>query len=331
MPYTRHSHKSFDLSAFSYETPAHQAICINAVLPADTSHDVEGNVDLLAIIEWRGRYSFTGYDAEFTQRVCNWYASRTSNRLELEDICVLVERGKLSFKEIFAKLWPIFYENQRLDGAPSYESFDEWWIIEFAETFRRVISRSSAINAGEEHRIREIFITFDDAWGIYRPLRPRPPELPINGFPRVLQEYIKAQAEYSEVGQDMVTALVLGFLGSAVTNTVRLQLSNGYVEPLNPAFLILADSGGRKTGAFDGVFEPLDEIYRTILRPKNRKLQHFRKIEIDRLKDEIAVASKPKKEKEKEKEHRKEKEHHKVGFFKKNFDLFSKTSFVSTL
>ena len=34
-----------------------------------------------------------------------------------------------------------------------------------------------------------------------------------------------------------------------------------------------------------------------------------------------------KKEKEKEKEHRKEKEHHKVGFFKKNFDLFSKTSF----
>lgn len=291
--------KAIDLAftSFDYESDLLRALCCDTVMPDDdaVSEELASSVFATALIqltEWRKRYSFTGTDSEFTARVVNWHKA---GLITLEDVCVFAERGKVSLKDVFTRLWPNYYAEKRLSGAAAYEVIDVWWVEHFVSAFDTVIARPASENAAEEARVKTMFAEFDETWGPYRPLRARPDEIPINGFPKVLRDVILEAAKYSEVGRDMVTGIALGSLGAAVMGTLRVEMTNGHNEPLNPAILVLADSGGRKSATFDKIVGPLREINNGFSE-KDEFATKKRKLEIEKLDDEIKSRSSKKKE-----------------------------------
>ncbi|AKJ72632.1 hypothetical protein PP301_gp090 [Gordonia phage GMA2] len=276
-----------ELDSFSYDSNIHRHLCNNitsGTLTADDEDELSTNETLILATEWCRSYYNPDASHDLMQRIKNWFAA---GRLDIDEICVLTERGRLSFRDVLAQLWPVYYEYERKGGAQAYEALDIAWLDKVTTAFQVIISHPAAENAAAEHRVKEKFAAFDDEWGAFRPLRPMPPEIPIDGFPPVLQEYIREVSKYGEVGESMVTGLVLGILGAAVSGTIRLELTNGHTEPLNPAVLVLADSGGRKTSTLNLIRKPLQEIEKTLM-DKDTRDAMMRKIRIDDLDKEIS-------------------------------------------
>lgn len=293
VPHISRSAYKTEYETFAYSSPVHKHLCLATSPATVTSTDWDAlatDTSIISLSEWLSRYSGPT-DAQLLSRVTAWFAAE---KFELEDVCVLAERGHLALKDVLSHIWPVYYQQQRQTGAQTYDVIDEWFCDAIAEMFSEVISRASSANAAAEHRIKTAFTEFDEEWGVYRPLRPMPPNIPIDGIPPVIQDYIKEVARYGEVGESMVTGLVLGILGSAVSGTVRLELTNGHTEPLNPAVLVLADSGGRKTSTMNTVKKPLVEIEKQ-LRKKEDFESRMRKIKLENIEKEITAKSRPSK------------------------------------
>ncbi len=91
------------------------------------------------------------------------------------------------------------------------------------------------------------------------------PLFPVNALPRVFAEYVKALVDFAEVPSDLPGVLTLGVTAAAIARKVRIQVRDGYAEPLNIFTAIAMPPGTRKSSVFADVTTPLVEYERELL------------------------------------------------------------------
>ncbi len=91
------------------------------------------------------------------------------------------------------------------------------------------------------------------------------PLFPVNALPRVFAEYVKALADFTEVPPDLPGILTLGVTAAAIAWKLRIQVRDGYSEPLNIFAAVAMPSGTRKSSVFGDVTAPLVEHERDML------------------------------------------------------------------
>lgn len=181
---------------------------------------------------------------------------------------MILKDSTWSARRIVTAIWPAYYVKRRQAGAEDYEPLDTDLL-------------------GKIHA--EFCLKTSGDWPQLADLRSAPVKVPLDGFPAGIKEYVQEVSKKLEVDHDMITGLILGALGSAVTNTVRVEFHDRH-EPLNPAILILADSGERKTPAFEAVMGPLREI-QLELEERNLEAIDDREIDLGMIKAKLAQAT----------------------------------------
>lgn len=104
-----------------------------------------------------------------------------------------------------------------------------------------------------------------EQWGEIKPFESSPEAIPfpIDSFPPLLRDYLKALAAYSAVSFEMGVLPILSVLslclqGKAVVN----YPGNEHLEPLCLYTLTIAEPGERKTSVFSELLKPIDEFER---------------------------------------------------------------------
>ncbi|WBF03942.1 hypothetical protein SEA_MAREELIH_189 [Gordonia phage Mareelih] len=272
---------AIELDNFEYQSPVLEKILTGQSISPSES-DAITDINLISVAEWLRRYT-EQKSSDLLHRTAVWHYH---DQLTLEQVCVLVERGVLSLSYVLEEFWPYFYAQNREMGKRVSEVIDEWFIEEIATTFHAIISRPASENAAECERVLALFEAFDKEWGPLQDIKNPPSELPINGFPERIKTFIRETSSALEVSPDMVTGLALGALGAATSGTVRLKINNTHIVPLNPAILVLASSGEKKSGTNDIVMAPL-KSEEAELRKADKFALRNRKISAEELKHEI--------------------------------------------
>ena len=91
------------------------------------------------------------------------------------------------------------------------------------------------------------------------------PPFPVSALPDVFRDYVSALAAFAEVPPDLPGILTLGVTAAAIARKVRIQVRDGYSEPLNIFAAVAMPSGTRKTAVFSHVTAPLVEYERELL------------------------------------------------------------------
>lgn len=70
---------------------------------------------------------------------------------------------------------------------------------------------------------------------------------PVESFPKVVSEYVKALAENTQTSIDMAAVIALGILAVCAGRYYRIEGNANYYEPLNLYVLLVAEPGERKS------------------------------------------------------------------------------------
>ena len=122
------------------------------------------------------------------------------------------------------------------------------------------------------------------------------PAFPIDAFPNWLRDFISAEATATQTPVDLGAMLALSAVGAACAKKVRVDVREGYSEPLNVFTVSALPPGNRKSAVFAAIVQPLEDYERTEARRTaaevaQRQTEH--KIQESRLKrlQEQAVAT----------------------------------------
>ena len=88
---------------------------------------------------------------------------------------------------------------------------------------------------------------------------PPPPDLPLDGLPPWLREYVEAVAEATATPPDMALLLGLTAISTAVANKGRVVVKEGYTEPLIIWTVTVAPPGARKSPVYGHMMRPIVE------------------------------------------------------------------------
>jgi|GEM_PF-4757352 len=117
------------------------------------------------------------------------------------------------------------------------------------------------------------------------------PEFPVNIFPDWLRDYVKALAIFSQTPVDLAAMMALVSISVAVQRRFKLEVYDGYVEPLCLYAIVALPPASRKSAVFSEVIAPI-QVYEAELREEMSEAIAQRKVEIDTLKAEYSNALK---------------------------------------
>lgn len=110
------------------------------------------------------------------------------------------------------------------------------------------------------------------------------PSFPVKAFPSPLGEWVDAVAQNTETPTDMAAVCALAVLSCAVQGKFVISPKSHYSEPLNLYFLIVANSGERKSAIVRLMTQPIyqyeckeNERRRTLMENEQTKLNSLKK------------------------------------------------------
>ena len=71
------------------------------------------------------------------------------------------------------------------------------------------------------------------------------PPFPVDFLPKVMQDYVKAVAAYSQTSEDMAAVIGIGVLAVCLQGKFLVQGTPGYTEPLSLYTVVIAAPGER--------------------------------------------------------------------------------------
>jgi DNA polymerase I-like protein with 3'-5' exonuclease and polymerase domains len=125
------------------------------------------------------------------------------------------------------------------------------------------------------------------------------PAFPTEIFPAWQREFVEAEAEATQTPPDLPASLVLASTATALAGKIRVQVREGYEEPLNLFTAVVLPPGNRRSAVFDEVTAPLEAREEELVRqeaPKIREAQNrFKTLEIavQKARSQVAKATTP--------------------------------------
>jgi hypothetical protein len=88
------------------------------------------------------------------------------------------------------------------------------------------------------------------------------PPFPTEVFPDWLRRFVESEATATQTPPDLSSMLVLSVIAAACAKRVRIQVKQGYQEPLNIFTVTALPPGNRKSSVFGRIVKPLEDYER---------------------------------------------------------------------
>src|SRR5215510_1701691 len=90
------------------------------------------------------------------------------------------------------------------------------------------------------------------------------PAFPVEALPSWLAQYIHALAHATQTPTDLAGLLGLAAVATAMAQKVRVEIRQGYSEPVNVFVVVAMPPGSRKSPVFEAVMRPI-QVYEAVL------------------------------------------------------------------
>jgi len=91
------------------------------------------------------------------------------------------------------------------------------------------------------------------------------PPFPVTALPKVLREFVLAEAEATQTPPDLAAMLVLSAVAATVAGRIEIEAREGWIEPLNVFTVTALAPGNRKTAVTREVIAPLLKLERDLI------------------------------------------------------------------
>lgn len=85
------------------------------------------------------------------------------------------------------------------------------------------------------------------------------PPFPVNSLPDWIRSFVQAEAEFTQTPTDLSAMVILAVLATVLQRRVKVQVKQGYTEPLSLFTVVALPPGSRKSAVFAACTAPLYE------------------------------------------------------------------------
>ena len=199
-----------------------------------------------------------------------------------------------------------FYDNVPPETLTSDNTIETLFLLsnderERAEGYTNIMNKARQFGISAEvadfYKTAAQLYKAEELWEMPKPLKSASEvsELPLNAFPSVLSDYLKAVSDFVQVYPEMCVLPMLSVLSTCVQGKAVIRNpGGGNLESLNLYTVTVAEPGERKSGVFRAVTEPMYKFQRD----ENKRLEplikeyHAKKVSLEKQMETAVRAKK---------------------------------------